>query len=367
MKSGNGVQLSEKKDWIVVKQQRREIMKKRKNVFLVLILVCAGAVLFSYPALAQPIDLNFNLHISATHTRFVDCHKPWMANIEKETGGKVKITPYFSNSLTPLNEKVDATIAGIADISECLTFVNPWRFPLSEMLMLPEMGLRTAENAGKAWWHIIQTVPEMRKEFDEIKLLFVQTSPALMIATRDKPIRSLADLKGQKIVAFGKLPAKTVKALGATPVAMAPGEVYLALDKGVIDGCTSDFEINWSRRFYESTKYMVTNLQIMQSTFFVIMNKQVWEGLPTDVKKAFEKYSGDWAVEFYGKTRDIGEEHSREELLKKGMQFTQLSPEESARAKELVEPVKAEYVAEVEAKGFPGKKVIEEFAKFAVK
>ena len=44
------------------------------------------------------------------------------------------------------------------------------------------------------------------------------------------------------------------KALGATPVAMNPGEVYLALDKGVVDGTSSDFEINESRRFYEITK-----------------------------------------------------------------------------------------------------------------
>lgn len=342
-------------------------MKKQEKVFLALILVCAGAILFSSSAFAQPIELNLNLHISATHTRYVDCHKVWIENIERETGGKVKITPYFSNSLTPLSEKFDATVAGIADISECLTFVNPWRFPLSEMLMLPEMGLITAENAGKAWWHLIKTIPEMRKEFAGVKLLFVQTSPNLMIATRNKPIRRLADLKGQKIVAFGKLPAKSVKALGATPVAMSPGEVYLALDKGVIDGTTADFEINWSRRFYEAAKYVVTNLQIFQSTFFVVMNQGVWDGLPADVKKVFEKYSGDWAVDFYGKTRDIGEVHSKENLRKKGIQFTEVSPAELARAKELVESVKAAYVAEVEAKGLPGKKVLEEFKKFAIK
>lgn len=339
-------------------------MKKEKKVFLALILVCAGAILFSSSAFARPIELNFNLHISATHERMVHCHKVWIENIEKETGGKVKITPYYSNSLTPLTEKFDATVAGIADISECLTFVNPWRFPLSEMLMLPEMGLITAENAGKAWWNIYKTTPAMQKEFAGVKLLFFHTSPNLMIATRDKPIRSLADLKGQKIVAFGKLPAKSVKALGATPVAMSPGEVYLALDKGVIDGTTSDFEINLSRRFYEATKYMVTNLRIFQSTFFMIMNQGVWDGLPADVKKVFEKYSGDWAVEFYGKTRDIEEEHAREKLLKKGMQFTEVSAAESAKAKELVEPVKAAYVAEVESKGLPGKEVLEKFKKF---
>jgi TRAP-type C4-dicarboxylate transport system substrate-binding protein len=342
-------------------------MKKQKKLLWVLILACTGAILCSSSAFAQPIELNFNLFISATHTRYLNCHKPWIEKIEKETGGKVKITPYFSNSLTPLPEKFDSAIAGIADISECLTQTNPNRFALSQMLELPEMGLKSAESAGKAWWHLIQTIPQMGKEFDEVKLLFVHTSPALMVATRDKPVRTLDDLKGQKIVAFGKLSAKTLKALGATPVAMHPGEVYLALDKGVVDGTSSDFEINESRRFYEITKYIVTNLQITQSTFFVVMNKGVWNGLPEDVKKVFEKYTGDWAVDFYGKTRDIGEQHSKEVLQKKGVQFTQLSPEESARAKKRVEPVKADYIAELEAKGLPGKEVFAGFEKFSMK
>ena len=342
-------------------------MKKQKKVLLILILACTGAILCSSSAFARPIELNFNLFISATHTRYTHCHKPWIENIERETGGKVKITPYFSNSLTPLSEKFNSAEAGIADISECLTQQNPNRFALSQMLELPDMGLKTAETAGKAWWHLIQTNPQMRKEFDGVKLLFVHTSPALMVATRNKPVRTLDDLKGQKIVAFGKLPAKTLEALGATPVAMNPGEVYLALDKGVVDGTSSDFEINESRRFYEITKYMVTNLQVTQSSFFVVMNQGVWDGLPEDVKKVFEKYTGDWAVEFYGKTRDIGEEHSKEVIQKKGVQFTQLSPEESARAKKLLEPVKAGYVAELEAKGLPGKEVFEGFEKFSMK
>ena len=258
-----------------------------------------------------------------------------MEMLEKKSNGNIKLTPYFMNSLSPMPEKFNSTVDGIADISEGIVFINPGRFPLSEMLMLPELGLDTAERAGKAWWHLYKTMPAMQKEYKGVKMLFLHASPKMMLATKNKEIKTEEDMKGLKVWAPGRTPAKTAKALGMTPVALAPGEVYLALDKGVVDGTSSDFEINESRRFYEITKYMVTNLQITQSTFFVIMNKGVWNGLPEDVKKVFEKYTGDWAVEFYGKTRDKGEEHSREFLQKKGVQFTQLSPEESARAKEV--------------------------------
>lgn len=342
-------------------------MIKGRMFLVVVVMVCVGIFLFSGLALARPIELNFNLFISDKHARYVYCHKPWIEMIEKKSGGKVKITPYFSNSLTPMPEKFNSTVAGIADISEGLVYVNPGRFPMSEMLLLPELGLETAENAGKAWWHLYETMPAMQKEYAGVKMLFVHSSPKMMIATRKKPIRKLEDLKGLKIWTTGSIPVKTAKALGFTPVALAPGEVYLALDKGVIDGCFADFEILTSRRFYEVTKYITTNLYMNHTPFYVIMNQGVWDGLPPDVKKVFEELTGEWAVEFYGKIRDKEELENKKIAGEKGMEMITLPPEEVAKAKERVEPVKEEVVADLEAKGLPGEKALQELESFAAK
>ncbi len=342
-------------------------MTKGRMFFGVLVLMCIGIFLITGPAFARPIELNFNLFIHDKHERYVHCHMKWIEMIEKKTGGKVKITPYFSNSLTPMPEKFNSTVAGIADISEGLVFVNPGRFPMSEMLLLPELGLETAENAGKAWWHLFQTMPAMQKEYAGVKMLFLHASPKMMIATRKKPVRTIADLKGLKIWATGAIPVKTAKALGFTPVALAPGEVYLALDKGVIDGCFADFEILVSRRFYEVTKYITTNLYMNHTPFYVIMNQNVWNGLPPDVKKVFEELTGEWAVEFYGKIRDEEEVAAKKKAEEKGMEMLELSPAEMAKAKKLVEPVKAAVAAELEAKGLPGKKALQELTSFATK
>jgi len=83
-------------------------------------------------------------------------------------------------------EKFNSTVAGIADISEGLVYVNPGRFPMSELLMLPELGLKTATRSAQAWWHLYQTMPAMKKEFPGVKMLFLHTSPKMMIATRKK-------------------------------------------------------------------------------------------------------------------------------------------------------------------------------------
>lgn len=339
-------------------------MKKRNGFFIVITLFAVVGFLGLNSAWARPIELNFNLFINAKHERFVLCHTPWMEKIEKETNGKVKITPYFSNSLTPMPEKFNSTVDGIADISEGLVYANPGRFPMAEALLLPELGLDTAEKASKAWWNLYKTMPAFQKEYAGVKMLFLHASPKMMLATRNKEIKSLEDLKGLKVWAPGSQPAQTAKALGMTPVGMAPGEVYLALDKGVIDACWADFEILVSRRFYEVTKYMVTNLGLNHTPFYMIMNQGVWDRLPADVKKVFEKYSGDWAVEFYGKLRDEGEHHAEDVAKEKGMKLIQLPASDIAKAKALAAPVRTDYAAKMEAKGLPGKKAVEGFMNF---
>jgi TRAP-type C4-dicarboxylate transport system substrate-binding protein len=340
---------------------------KKKAIFIGII---AAFVVMGFLGLntvsARPIELNFNLFISSQHNRFVQCHTPWIKMIEERTGGKVKITPYFSNSLTPMPEKFSSTLDGIADISEGLAFVNAGRFPMTEMLMLPELGLRTATRSAKAWWHIYKTMPAMQKEYEGVKVLFLHTSPSLMINTK-KPIHSLADLRGLKIQTSGVTPVETARALGFTPVAMNPGEVYQALDKGIIDGCTSDYEMSESRRIYEVTTSVISNFYIGHGQFYMIMNQGVWDGLPEDVRKVFEELTGDWAVNFYGTTRDKGEEEAKKHIVAKGIELIPLPDDELAKARELVAPVRQKYAEELEAKGLPGKAALAEWEKFAVK
>lgn len=337
----------------------------KKMIYWVIAVIIIVGFFGPSTASARPMELNFNLFIHAQHIRFTSCHKPWIEKLEAASGGKLKIVPYYSNSLSPMPEKFNSTVDGIADMSEGLVFANPGRFPMSEMLMLPELGLETAENAGRAWWHLFKTMPAMQKEYAGVKMLFLHASPKMMIATRDKPVRRLEDLKGLKIWTTGKVPVRTAKALGFTPVALAPGEVYLALDKGVIDGCFADFEINMARRFYEVTKYMTTNLYMNHTPFYMIMNQSVYDGLPEDIKAIFDKYSGDWAVEYYGKIRDEEEIHAKQVLLEKGVELIELPEADIAKAKKLVEPVKEAYAKELEEKGLPGKKALQELLRFA--
>jgi TRAP-type C4-dicarboxylate transport system substrate-binding protein len=336
----------------------------KKRCFHVMgLLVLVGALLCPSPAPAAPIELSLSLMIPSRHTRYTYVIEPWIKKIEEQTKGKIKITVYFANALSSSPEMFDSTVSGLADISENITYVNAGRFPLTEMAMLPELETRSALATSKAMWNLYNTVPEIKNEYKGVKVLWLHSSAPMRILTTKKPIRSLEDLKNMKIWVSGAAPVRTGKALGFSPVSMAPGDVYLALEKGVIDGAMATNEIAVSRKFVDICKYF-NEIEICHTPFYVVMNQQKWDSLPPDVKKVFEELSGDWAVQFSGETRDREEKEAGDAAKAKGVEFIELSAEEKVKIRNAVLPVKDAYAAELEAKGLPGKRVLEEFKKF---
>jgi TRAP-type C4-dicarboxylate transport system substrate-binding protein len=302
--------------------------------------------------------------IPSRHTRYINVIDPWVKMLHERTKGAVKITPYFANALASSPEMFDSTVSGLADITENVTYVNAGRFPLTEMTMLPELATKSALDAGNALWRSYKTIPEVKAEYKGVKVLWLHSSAPMRLLTTKKRISKVEDLKNLKVWLSGAAPVKTGKALGMSPVSMSPGDVYLALEKGVIDGAMATNEIAVSRRFVDVAKYF-NEIEICHTPFYVIMNQQKWDSLPADVKKVFEELSGDWAVEFSGKTRDREEKEAADTARQKGVEFITLSPEESAKIQQLVAPVREAYAAELEAKRLPGRKMLQEFMKKA--
>jgi len=335
-----------------------------KKLAVIVAVMVAGMFFFAPLASAKPLELSLSLVTPPKHLRNINVINPWVKMIEERTGGKVKMTVYYAAALAPPPQTFESTVSGVADISEGLVYATPGRFPLTETVMLPELGLETSLSCSKALWQLYQTVPELQKEWQGVKMLWLHTTPGIKLITRKKPVRSLEDLKGLKIRVSGATAVKMGKALGFTPVSMGIGDLYLGLEKGVIDGVALPSEILVSRRLGEVTKY-VTDIDLGHDAFFVVMNENSWKGLPDDVKKVIEELSGEWAVEFTGKAWDKFDQEAVGKNKASGIEYIELEAAEKAKWKNLLAPVKGEYAAELDAKGLPGKKVLSDIQKMA--
>ena len=189
---------------------------------------------FNGVAVAQqkPIELSFNLMMQPTHLRYVGAIKPWIDELEKRAQGRVKIVPYFSATLSPLNENYESAVTGVADIAEAFVGLTPGRFPVSEIMNLADIR-PTCTNTSRVIWDIYKKFPEARKEFSDTHIIAIYCTGWQFLFTGKKPVRTMEDIKGLKVMSPAKAISETVKVgLYSNAYFISPGRTELKIRIG---------------------------------------------------------------------------------------------------------------------------------------
>jgi TRAP-type C4-dicarboxylate transport system substrate-binding protein len=312
---------------------------------------------------AQPatkaIELSYN-HFWPAENFVNKLFKGYATEIEERTNGQVKITVYPGGVLTKPNQIYEGVIKGISDIgtSDCL--YTPGRFPLTEIIYLP-WGPRSSWQGS----HIVCDLYKnfRPKEFDDTKLLYFFTSSPTHFHTK-KPVNKLEDFKGMKIRCTSGN-AAIVEALGAIPVSIPISEAFMALQRGACDGIIAPYEALKGFRLAEVIKY-TTEAYASLGPLFVVMNLDKWNSLSPEAKKIFEEVSEKW-VDIMARGFDEADAVGKNFSLSLGNKIIILPPEELARWQERLRPVLDKGVAEIEAKGLPGRAAINEVFKLKEK
>lgn len=125
--------------------------------------------------------------------------------------------------------------------------------------------------------------------------------------------------------------------LGANPTSMAFGEVFSALEQGVVDAQENPWSTILTSRFHEVQDYG-SETRHVYTPFLILIGEDFYEGLP----EADQQLIKEAAVQAGQYQRTISREYSdyaREELAELGMEITELSDEELAVFQEAVQPV----------------------------
>jgi TRAP-type C4-dicarboxylate transport system substrate-binding protein len=309
----------------------------------------------------EPIELSLNMIIPPIHMRWLNVEKPWVEELEKRTGGRIKIMPHFAASLTSPQDNFDSVITGIADMALGITHATPGRFLMDQALWLSKPD-KIIKNPGYVYWQLYKKFPELQAEYSEVHVLFLFASPWEGIAGAKKPILKIGDLKGMKMFSAGGWPAKVLSALGATPINMPLAEVVMAIEKGVIDGAGGPYELLVSRKYGEVLKHFTDVNVVGYTQFYMVMSKSKWDSLPKDIQKIFNEMSGEYAIRLEDEGNWKINEDAKEIAAKEmGVKFYDLPPEEMAKFVGAVQPVEDAFATELESKGLPGKKLMKEW------
>ena len=276
----------------------------------------------------------------------------WAKEVEKRTGGKVKVQTFPGGTLLAAKNILDGVVSGLADIGNFAMSYQPGRFPVSEAVDLP-LGFTSAKVASLTLYDLVEKYRP--KEFEKVKILTLFTCPPTNFMTKT-PVRSLADLKGMELRVAGTS-AEVVKRLGGVPVAMPQSETPEALQKGVVRGMVSSLEILQDFKFAAYTPYAtVANLPVV--TFAVVMNREKWDSLPADVKKVLDDMRREQALW----TGDYVDGHVKEALAWSKANYAHqvfpLPPADAESVKTLLQPMVDEYVKRVSALGLPADRIV---------
>ncbi|AAR35431.1 TRAP transporter substrate-binding protein [Geobacter sulfurreducens] len=334
---------------------------KRFTLFMLLALLPASLVPAAGTARAQStITLTYANFPPAATFPCIQMER-WAKEVEKRTGGKVKVKTFPGGTLLNAKNMFEGVTSGIADIGNFAMSYQPGRFPVSEAVDLP-LGFTSARVASLVLYDLIEKYKP--REFEKVKVLTVFTCPPTNFMTK-APVRRLADLKGVELRVAGTS-AEVAKRLGAVPVAMPQSETPEAIQKGIVKGMISSLEILQDLKFASYTPYAtIANLPVV--SFAVVMNKAKWDSLPADVKNALDTLSRDQAAW----TGEYADRHVQESLAwaKKGYQhqvFT-LPAADQKQINALLSPMVDDYVKKVSAQGLNGKQIVTDVQAFRKK
>ena len=290
-------------------------------------------------------------------------HAPrvWFEAVEKETGGRVKITPYYMETLGKSTEMLDMLKRGVSDIT-LLAYVNyPGAFPLTDAISLPWLVPNQA--VGTEAGYALQHKGLLDKELQGLKVLFWQATEPTGLIFRKTKVTKLQDLKGMKLRSFTGAAQQALQALGATPIAIPGAEMFTALERGTVDGALTQPGSFIARKFHEVTKYYLW-VPLSSGLHMMVMTQSKWDSFPQDIKNVMEKLNAQAKYWFYDEVqrRNYGTPSS---VKATGIEVYSLSPDEQERWEKATESVTNEWVSKMEAKGLPAKEAVKTLREIA--
>jgi TRAP-type C4-dicarboxylate transport system substrate-binding protein len=302
------------------------------------------------PAMAEPITLKFSHFLGPTSFFQVDVVEPWAKELEAKTNGQVKVEIF--NASSPLGkptEQANQVKSGAVDIALGLRGAEGDKFPGSSVIELPFL-VPNALAGSRALWglHADGTLAGEYKDY-QVLALFVH-NPGL-IHTANKRVVNLADLKGLRFRSPNKTVAATLEHVGAMPVILQVNEVMDAVKNGKIDGIVT----NWGNPLQGFNDYMKfhTDTQFYTAAFFIVMNREKYQSLPADVRRAIDELSGEaWSVRF-GPLWDKWDQPVRQGANAPGHEIIVPDAVMMATWRDGLRPVTERYLADLAAHGFP--------------
>jgi TRAP-type transport system periplasmic protein len=277
------------------------------------------------------------------------------ADVDKASGGKLKITVHPGASLFKAPEIKRAVQGGQAQMGEVLlvNFQNEWQIFGADGLPF----LADSYDESAKLWRLQKPLMDKKLAEQGMMVLYAVPWPPQGIYSK-KPLNSAADLKGIKWRAYSPATSRIAELVGAQPVTVQAAEVSQAFATGVTDSMMSSGSTGWDSKLYESVKYWY-DTQAWLPKNAVLVNKAAFDALDAPTKAALLKAGADAETRGWAASKRANGE-TLDKLKGAGMQILPPSVQLAADMKKVGDTMLKEWL---EKAGPEGKQLVDGFLK----
>ncbi len=245
-------------------------------------------------AAAEPITLKLSFFSSDRSHLYLSGAKPFVDAVNDEGSGRVRIETYLSGRLGGLEKLSQLIRDGTVDIGYVIPPYERAAFPDASVMELPGL-YKDAAEATEVFSQLVET--GTIRGFSDFFVIGTFTSEPESIHARPA-VASLADLKGKSIRTNNETEIEALKKLGIRPSMIPINQTAQAISSGQIDGALVppvpmiEFGIGRVAPYH----YFLRTSCVPQA---LLMNREKFDSLPSDVQAIIRKHSGIWFVDSY--------------------------------------------------------------------
>jgi C4-dicarboxylate-binding protein DctP len=260
--------------------------------------------------------------------------------VEKLSKGRIKVEIYPSNQLGAEREGLEGLKIGSHQMEDTTAAAMSNFFPPIQVMYIPYV-FKSRAVAMKTLDLDTPFMQELNaaciKATGVRMLTWIENGPRHFVS-KVKPIRTPADLKGQKIrIMESPVLGALVKSLGANPTPISWGELYTSMQQGVVDGMDQVVNLIDVGKFAEVSKYVTLDSHIYDP-LFIWINESFFQSMPHEFQQIVSNAAREMARIATGIMMYWNDIESLEKIKAQGMEVYVPTEEEIAQFRELAQP-----------------------------
>ena len=234
-----------------------------------------ATLLIAGTAQAAPLELNYQSVWNPAQRQNAEVIAPWLDSFEAATKGEVKMHLFYAGGIVEQTDIVNGLKHGMVDAAGW-SATDIRQTPYVYMVGLPYLAKDQA-HGYRVIKKLYESIPELRKDFSVPgELLSIGCSAPFAVASKDKPVHSPKDFEGKRVLVISGMFGEIVQAWGGIPVQVAPGDVYVGLQRGMGEMFICGVSCVKGARVQEFCKHMVVTGMTSCNAFPLSFNQDVF-------------------------------------------------------------------------------------------